>query len=50
MGVQWRYTSRPSLIGITAAGTVPDSHRIPFHQGGIGRLIANSAAKLQLFS
>jgi len=27
-------------MGITAAGTVPDSHRIPLHRGGISRLIA----------
>ena len=27
-------------MGITAAGTVPDSHRIPLHRGGINRLIA----------
>jgi len=25
---------------ITAAGTVPDSHRIPLHRGGIGHQIA----------
>ena len=28
------------IKGITAAGTVPDSHRIPLHRGGIGHLIA----------
>jgi len=27
-------------MGITAAGTVPDSHRIPLHRGDIRRLIA----------
>jgi hypothetical protein len=27
-------------MGITAAGTVPDSHRIPFHHGGISHQIA----------
>jgi hypothetical protein len=29
-----------SIMGITAAGTVPDSHRIPLHRGNICRLIA----------
>jgi hypothetical protein len=45
---QWRYTSRPFSKGITAAGTVPDSHRIPLSQGGFGHLIAISGAKLQI--
>ena len=29
-----------SKMGITAAGTVPDSHRIPLHHGDIGHQIA----------
>ncbi len=36
--------------GITAAGTVPDSHRIPLHRGGQGHPITiKFAAKVQLF-
>jgi hypothetical protein len=34
-----------SFAGITAAGTVPDSHRIPFRRGNYRRLIAISGCK-----
>jgi hypothetical protein len=33
------------LRGITAAGTVPDSHRIPFRRGDIGHQIAYFGGK-----
>jgi hypothetical protein len=33
--------------GITAAGTVPDSHRIPFRRGDISHQIAYLAANIR---
>ena len=35
-----------SLRRITAAGTVPDSHRIPLHRGDFCRLIAIFGCKV----
>lgn len=37
-----------SLMGITAAGTVPDSHRIPLHHGGFCPQIAFVGAKVRI--
>jgi len=34
-------------VGITAAGTVPDSHWIPLHQAASAAQIAISAAKVR---
>jgi hypothetical protein len=35
-------------MGITAAGTVPDSHRIPLHQAASATRLPFSGAKIQI--
>ena len=45
---QWQVAA--ALWGLTAAGTVPDSHRVPFSSGAANRPEPFPTAKLQYFS